>query len=242
VRTLADGSVEFAGRADTQVKVRGFRIELGEIEAALAAHPEVREAAVVAPEEAAGSRRLLAFVVPRGAGDPPLLPGDLGGFLAARLPAYMLPELAAVAVLPLTPGGKVDRRALLAAAALRARAERPVAAPRNAVEERLVAIWREILGLERVSVEDDFFALGGHSLAATRLASRLRSELGVEMPLARLFELRRLADLARAILDERLGSADPELAGMIEEIDGLSDEEALGLLERLAGDEEATSP
>ncbi len=240
VRLLADGRLEFAGRADAQVKVRGFRIELGEIEAALAAHPAVRQAAAVAPEDASGNRRLIAFVVPREPSDPSTSPIDLdalGDFLAARLPAYMLPELAAAAALPLTAAGKVDRGALLREAATRARAERALVPPRNVLEERLVEMWRELLGVERVSVDDDFFALGGHSLMATRLASRLRRELGVELPLSRLFELRRLADLAQAILDQRFARG--ELDGMIDEIAELTDEEALGLVDQLAGEDGA---
>ena len=192
-RRRPDGDLLFLGRRDGQVKVRGFRIETGEVESALLAHPLVREAAVRAVTfgELGGERRLAAWVAPESAAA-----ADLKGFLAQRLPAYMIPSaFTPVASLPLTPNGKVDRRALPApvlAVAVAVEDGRAL----TAAEELLAGIWRQLLGVERVWAGDDFFALGGHSLVATRLVSRVRSLLGVELPLAAVFEAPTLEELA----------------------------------------------
>jgi len=195
VRWLPDGTLEFLGRLDQQVKIRGFRIEPGEIEAVLAEH-EV------------GERRLVAYVVatvPEPPQPPPPttedLPAALRAYLAGRLPPHMLPAAWVVLdALPLTANGKVDRRAL----ARRPPDAGPAAAaeflpPRTPVEEILAAIWREVLGVERVGLRDDFFQLGGHSLSAARVLSRLRRELGVELPLGVLFESSTLESLAATV-------------------------------------------
>jgi amino acid adenylation domain-containing protein len=197
-RLRADGELEFLGRIDHQVKIRGYRIEPGEIEAALAAHPEVREAivAVTAVEGGSAGKRLVAFVIPA-------VPADLRDFLRSRLPEYMVPAaFVALAALPLTPSGKVDRRALAAletageeAAAAPADAE----APRGPAEELLAGIWAELLGHPRIPRDADFFDLGGHSLLGTRMMSRLRSALGVDLPLTVLFEAPTVAGLGGRI-------------------------------------------
>jgi len=229
-RWRPDGTLEFAGRIDTQVKVRGFRIELGEIEAALAAQPEVREAAVVTRVEASGNARLLAFVVWRGE------EGDAAGLRAAlekRLPAWMVPSgIVALDALPVTASGKLDRRALERLAPEVGAVAREIRPPSNPVEEGLAEIWSELLGVERVGLNDDFFALGGHSLLATQLVSRVRQRFGVDLPLHGLFELRTLEDLAREVLARTLeeGEGDGEMDRMLAEMDDLSDEEALALL------------
>ncbi|HZF13330.1 MAG TPA: amino acid adenylation domain-containing protein [Thermoanaerobaculia bacterium] len=211
VRFLSDGRLQFLGRADEQVKVRGFRIELGEVEAALAAHPAVLAAAAGTREDAGGTRSLVAWVVPRGG--EATKEDDLERFLAGRLPAWMVPsEITLLAALRLTVAGKVDRRALALLAPAR-RAGEAYTAPRNAMEEELAALWRELLGVERVGVKDDFFALGGHSLLATQLVSRLRRQLGIDLPLAWLFEARTLESLAaelRRLALDREGPA-PEI-------------------------------
>ncbi|HKV06885.1 MAG TPA: non-ribosomal peptide synthetase, partial [Thermoanaerobaculia bacterium] len=228
VRRLADGTLEFAGRADAQVKVRGFRIELGEVEAALSAHPGVKEAVATTREDASGSHRLVAFAVPKATGDPL---ADLRSFLAGRLPAYMVPsDLGVLDALPVTPAGKLDRRALDAIPVFRGEGPGYVA-PRNPVEETLAAIWSELLGIERVGVHDDFFTLGGHSLLATQLVSRVRRQLGVDLPLHRLFELRTLSSLGREVLARKLEGEESGLDALMADLDGLSDEEALALLE-----------
>ncbi|HYO14327.1 MAG TPA: amino acid adenylation domain-containing protein, partial [Thermoanaerobaculia bacterium] len=227
-RSLPDGELQYLGRIDQQVKVRGHRIELGEVEAALSAHPGVREAAATTREDASGSRRLVAFVVPRRPGDP--LEEDLRAYLAGRLPEPMVPsEIGVLEALPLSPTGKLDRRAL-AALELAPVAAAGYVPPRNPVEEELAAIWSELLGVERVGVQDDFFVLGGHSLLATQLASRIRRQLGVDLSLPRLFELRTLGDLGREVLARTLAGAG-EVGSLMADLDGLTDEEALALLE-----------
>jgi acyl carrier protein len=228
-RRRPDGTLEFAGRIDTQVKVRGFRIELGEVEAALAAHPDVREAAAVTRVDASGNARLLAFVVWRGeAGDISVLQAAL----QRRLPAWMVPsEIVPLDALPVTAAGKLDRRALERMVP-EGGGPREIRPPSNPVEEGLAAIWSELLGVERVGLDDDFFALGGHSLLATQLVSRVRQRFGVDLPLHGLFELRTLEDLAREVLARTLEGGEDE-GGMdllLAELDDLSDEEALALL------------
>ncbi|RPH55223.1 non-ribosomal peptide synthetase, partial [bacterium] len=152
---------------------------------------------------------------------------DLRQLLASRLPDYMVPsEIRLLDALPLGPTGKLDRRALEALAPAPAAAAAFVP-PRNPVEAGLAAIWSELLGVERVGVGDDFFALGGHSLLATQLATRIRRQLGVDLPLPEIFELRTLEGIARAILARTLKEAGSLLAGL----DDLTDEEALALLE-----------
>src|SRR6185436_5830386 len=185
VRLLPDGNLEFRGRVDQQVKLRGFRIEPAEIELALAEQPGVAEAAVVLREDLPAGRGFVAYAVPRpGAA---LSGMALREVLKARLPDYMVPaHIVLLEALPLTPNGKVDRRALPAPAD-------PVerdgyVAPRTELERRLCEIWEELLGVERVGISDSFFDLGGHSLLATRVVSRVRSDLGRELPVRALFE------------------------------------------------------
>jgi amino acid adenylation domain-containing protein len=198
-RYLPDGEVVFAGRADLQVKIRGFRIEPAEIEAAIGALPGVREAVVLARGDQE-DKRLIAWVVPEreGAADVPALRQALRG----RLPAYMVPaDYVLLERLPLTPNGKVDRRALPAPerTALPGMAPLPPQRPRGPIEERLARIWAEVLGVEHVGPEDDFFALGGHSILATVLMHRVREDLGTDLPLRALFVTPTVAGLAAAV-------------------------------------------
>ncbi|WP_433337018.1 amino acid adenylation domain-containing protein [Spirillospora sp. CA-294931] len=203
VRWNASGQLEYLGRADHQVKVRGFRIELGEIEEALAGHPDVAHCAVVARPDAAGDTALVAYVV--GDADP----RSLRELVARTLPEYMIPAaFVALSELPLTPSGKLDRAALPApdfAAAVSGRA------PRDAREEILCGIFAEVLGLDRVGVDDDFFALGGDSLKATRVVSRARTALDAELPIRALFEAPSVARLAEHLAASAEG-ARPALA------------------------------
>ncbi|WP_420129759.1 amino acid adenylation domain-containing protein, partial [Longimicrobium sp.] len=193
-RRLADGSLEFLGRADDQVKVRGFRIELGEIESVLLEHPSVREA-VVLMRGAGDARRLVAWTV---AADS-VTAAELRAHLLAHLPEYMVPSaFVPMDRLPLTRNGKVDRSALPEPdAADVAGAE--YLAPRTQTEQVLAAVWAELLGVERVGVADGFFDLGGHSLLATRVVSRVRGHLGVEVPVRALFERPELGAFAAEI-------------------------------------------
>ena len=195
-RWLADGTIEFLGRVDDQVKVRGFRIEPGEIEAALSTHPAVREAVVVVREDAPGDKRLVGYVVPSP--DAQVSAAELRKHLEGRLPDYMVPGAFVVLdAFPLTPSGKVARRALPAPDA--AASEEAYVAPRTPGEERLAAIFAEVLRAQKVGARDGFFALGGHSLLATRLISRVREGFGVELPLRALFEAPTVEGLAARI-------------------------------------------
>ncbi|MFL6196328.1 MAG: amino acid adenylation domain-containing protein, partial [Thermoanaerobaculia bacterium] len=186
VRLLPSGELEFLGRIDHQVKIRGFRVELREIEAALGEHPRVREAVVVAREDVPGDRRLAAYLVSTNG---PLAVADLRGFLKGRLPEYMVPaSFTELERLPLTPSGKVDRRALPAPDRARRELERDFVAPRSESEESIAAIFAEVLGLDRVGVTESFFDLGGHSLLLPQVIHKLRSAFQVEVPLRALFD------------------------------------------------------
>ncbi|HEY0410807.1 MAG TPA: amino acid adenylation domain-containing protein, partial [Candidatus Dormibacteraeota bacterium] len=214
-RWRPDGTLDFLGRADFQVKVRGFRVEPGEVETALLGHPGVREAVVTAAKEAAGGHRLVAWYVPEGADGP--APADLRLHLRESLPEHMVPSLfVPLAELPLNANGKVDRRALPAPEALLAGEPRlaseadaaPRTPPKNPVEEVIAGIWEDLLGLGHpVGVDDDFFHLGGHSLLAIRMLSRLRAALGVDLPVQQVFESPTIAGLAAAVA-RALGSGD----------------------------------
>ncbi|HEX8903330.1 MAG TPA: condensation domain-containing protein, partial [Longimicrobiaceae bacterium] len=192
-RRLADGSLEFLGRADEQVKIRGFRIEPGEIESALLAHPSVREAVVLARGEG-DARRLVAWIV----GDE-VDAAELRACLLARLPDYMVPAaFVTLDALPLTRHGKVDRRALPDPDAADLSGAGYVE-PATGTERRVAAIWAEVIGIGRVGARDDFFVLGGHSLLATQVISRVRDAFGAELPLRALFEAPRLSDFAARV-------------------------------------------
>ena len=188
-RWRADGVLEYLGRNDFQVKIRGFRIELGEIEARLAELSGVRDAVVVAREDHPGSRQLVAYWTPREEVPETELPSveRLREHLRAELPAYMVPAaFVKLQEMPLTPNGKVDRKALLAPDA-EALVTHVYEAPRGPVEEVLAGIWQELLGVERVGRNDSFFDLGGHSLLLTKLVSRLRDRMGMDISMSDIF-------------------------------------------------------
>jgi amino acid adenylation domain-containing protein len=196
------GNMEFLGRRDHQVKVRGFRIELGEIEAVLTSHPDVRTAVVVAKGEAE-SRRLLAFVIPQRRPGPGAI--ELRQYLRDRLPDYMLPSaFVELETLPLTPSGKVDRRALPEPEAGARLGRRDVTPPRTPVEELVANIWAEVLKRPQVGIEENFFELGGHSLLAMQVMSRIRKAFEVNLPLRLLFESPTVAGLTTALLGRML--------------------------------------
>ena len=210
-RLRGDGRLEFLGRTDQQIKVRGVRVEPGEIERALASHPGVREALVLALE-AAGGGRLAAFVV--AAGEEPPRPEALRDSLSAALPPSLIPSLfLPVPALPRTRNGKIDRRPLaeLAARALAAERSHEGEAPRDEREELIAAVWAEVLELRRVGIHEDFFTLGGHSLLATRVVSRLRALFGVDLTVRDLFESPAVAALAARVADPARGArGEPE--------------------------------
>jgi amino acid adenylation domain-containing protein len=215
-RYRADGEVEYVGRRDEQVKVRGYRIELGEVETVLREHSGVREAVVVVREDVAGDKRLVAYVVAAGLAEV----GELRQYVKQRLPEYMVPSaFVQLEKLPLTPSGKVNRRALPAPE--RTGLETLYVAPRTEVEEALAFIWADILGMEKVSIYDNFFELGGHSLLSTQLIARVRKTFEVNVPLRSLFEMPTIAELALVV--EEI---------VIEEIERLDDDEAHGGIEK----------
>jgi amino acid adenylation domain-containing protein len=193
-RALPDGSIEFCGRIDHQVKIHGYRVELGEIESALREHPGVREAAVLARQDASGDTQLFAWV----SGDA--TPLALREHLKERLPQYMVPSaLVPLERLPLTANGKIDRQALAALPSEIPASARELAAPRTPTEETLTAIWRELLGVESVGIEDDVFDLGAHSLMAMKALTRIRDAFDVNLALRNLFEHPTIAGFAAIV-------------------------------------------
>ena len=213
-RVRADGAVEFLGRADFQVKIRGFRIEPGEIEAALKQHPAVRDAAVVVREDAPGDRRLAAYVV---SAEAELPEAALRAHLRERMPEYMVPAaFVAMDAFPLTPNGKLDRRALPAPAAA-VRDAAGFTAPRGEMERTVAAVWAEVLGTEQVGVDDNFFEIGGNSLLLARVAAGLRTALGRDVRIVELFRHPTVAALAAALsAPETSPAAAPERAAEID--------------------------
>ncbi len=196
-RYLADGQIVFLGRIDNQVKVRGFRIELGEVEAVLHRHAEVREAVVIVREDATGEKRLVAYVV--SASDVEMNSGKLRATLREKLPEYMIPSaFVQLRELPLTPNGKVDRRALPAPETDFSLSLSYVG-PRTPVEELLCGIWSEVLGVGGIGVTDNFFEVGGHSLKATQVVSRIRETFRIELALRTIFESPTIESLAASV-------------------------------------------
>src|SRR6266704_1805379 len=201
VRWQSDGSLEFLGRFDHQVKVRGYRIELGEIEAAVEKHEAVEQAVVLAREDQPGEKRLVGYLVMKEAGREDFDVTGLRAYLKESLPDYMVPGfLVKLEALPLTPNGKVDRKALPEPEYT---VNEEQSRPRNAEEEILCGIFAEVLKLDRVGVEQNFFEAGGHSLLATQVMARVRSVFAVELPLRAMFELPTVAGLAERVVRER---------------------------------------
>ncbi|MFJ8828377.1 condensation domain-containing protein, partial [Streptomyces sp. NPDC102467] len=196
VRWTDNGELEYVGRADHQVKVRGFRIEPGEIEAVLTSHASVARAVVTVREDQPGDKRIAAYVIPAAANDQPD-EQELRAFCSKSLPKFMLPAaLVTMDEFPLTPNGKLDRNSLPAPRYAVAAAGRP---PRTPKEEALCELFADVLGLERVGLDDGFFDLGGHSLLATRLVSRIRTHLGAELTIGTLFDAPTPAELGDAL-------------------------------------------
>ena len=196
VRWRTDGQLQYLGRADEQVKIRGYRIELGEVQAALSALDGVQQAVVIAREDHPADRRLVGYIT--GAADPTATRAAL----AEQLPAYMVPAAVVVLdALPMTVNGKLDRRALPAPEYQDVDRYR---APGDAVEQILADIYAQLLGVQRVGVDDSFFDLGGHSLLAMRLVARVGAELGVEVPIQAVFDEPTVAGLAQWIMRPRV--------------------------------------
>lgn len=228
---LTDGAVAFRGRADHQVQVRGFRVELGEIETVLRRDSDIAEAAVELHDDASGEPRLAAWVVP-GPGRSLDL-AQLRERLRRALPSYMVPTLwLELEALPRLPNHKLDRGALPSPVAGRETLAAAYVAPRSAVEEQLVEIWRELLGVERVGVHDNFFDLGGHSLLATRLVSRVLTVFGVELQLSRVFQTPTVAGMELEVTSQLVTEeGGEELTRMLQDMGDLSEEELAALLQ-----------
>jgi amino acid adenylation domain-containing protein len=247
VRYLPNGEVDFLGRIDQQVKIRGYRIELGEIEAVLREHPGVVETAVVPLPQGNGaetggdglgrSQRLVAYVVPKEKPGPDA--NTLRALLRQKLPEYMVPAaFVSLDALPLTPSGKVDRRALPAPNG-HAPNGRQYVAPRTPTEKMLAGLWGELLGIQQVSADDNFFDLGGHSLLATQLISRLQETNHVEMPVRALFEAPVLSELGREIdsLQQSRSSELDTIMQALKQVQDLSQQDVVWMLQ-----EEEVSP
>jgi acyl-CoA synthetase (AMP-forming)/AMP-acid ligase II/acyl carrier protein len=198
VRYLADGNIEFLGRADDQVKVRGYRIELAEIEAVLIRHPAIHECVVVAREDSPGDKRLAAYVV--AASGSRATADELRRFLKEKLPEFMIPAVFVfLAALPLTPNGKVDRKALPAPDLNQGRSHDRYVAPRTAAETKIAEIWSAVLKADKIGVHDNFFDIGGHSLLAMQVISRVREAFQIELRVRQLFEAPTVSELAQGI-------------------------------------------
>jgi amino acid adenylation domain-containing protein len=218
-RCHSDGQIEFLGRADEQVKIRGYRIEPAEIVKVLDEHPGVQASAVIAREIAPGDKRLVAYFVPAAKALP--THSELRDSIAARLPEYMVPGVfVKLTALPVNASGKIDRAALPAPARENTLCDETFLAPRTPIEERVAAMLALLLGLDKVSIEDNFFLLGGHSLLGTQLIARLRDAFGVELPLRSLFEAPTVAQLSAQV--EAL---------LLAKLESMSDAEAERLLE-----------
>jgi acyl-coenzyme A synthetase/AMP-(fatty) acid ligase/acyl carrier protein len=210
-RRSADGSLEFLGRMDTQVKVRGYRIELGEIEAALGQHPAVQQCVVAAREESPGVTRLVGYVILEKAAR--LTHDELRDFLGSRLPDFMVPaSFVTLDEFPLTPNKKVDRRALPAPDQSRPDLAEVFVAPRTEDEKRVAAIWSDVLRIERLGVNDNFGDVGGDSLTAVEIAVRIGEEFDVELPLHAFFQaptVARLTGEMRRLMAEQAATSEP---------------------------------
>lgn len=228
----ANGEIEFLGREDFQVKIRGFRIELEEIEVILTQHPQIQEAVVIAHDSGHDERQLIAFFKPFSPGLSPT-PGELRQFLRVRLPHYMVPAaFIAVEAFPLSPGGKIMRQALPVPEPGQGVALAASRKPATSVERELARIWAMLLSLdeEQIGIDDDFFALGGHSLLVTRALTLMLQSFQVSMPLATLFEQPTIGEQASLVLALQLAGQAQEKQGLwLEELQLLSDEEALKL-------------
>ena len=199
-RYLPDGHIEYLGRIDYQIKLRGFRIELGEIETVLLQHPGVKEAVVIVREDTPNQTSLVGYIVAETGQDSLQVISQLRRFLKQQLPDFMVPTIfMALEAMPLTPNGKVDRKALPKPDASRPELEANYVAPRTPIEQQITDIWMQVLNVKRVGIYDNFFELGGYSLVGIQVVSRVRQALQVEILMSNLFELPTVADLAERV-------------------------------------------
>jgi amino acid adenylation domain-containing protein len=225
-RPFPNGSIEFVGRADDQIKIRGFRIEPIEIEKVICQHPSVREAILVAREDNSESKRLVAYVVPKGGSCPAIR--EMRDLLKQELPEYMIPSaFVFLDALPLSPNGKIDRHALPDPDRARPDIGVPFVAPKSPLEEELAAIWKEILSLDSIGVDDSFLDLGGDSLVAAQIISRVVSRFQLDLPIKLLFDSPTIAEMAAVIGGANAGKFDEdEVERIVSELESVSEDEA----------------
>nr|WP_081504208.1 phosphopantetheine-binding protein [Sphingomonas sp. PAMC 26621] len=221
-RVRPDGTIEYLGRNDDQIKIRGFRVELGEIEAALSEHPDVAEA-VVQPRGSGSELHLVGYVRPRAGAAVDT--NGLRAFLARNLPGHMIPtQFVCLDTFPLGATGKVDRRRLPDPGAVRPDLDRAFRAPANEIEAVLQGIWGQVLKLPDIGVEDDFFELGGHSLTAMQVITRVREAFDLDVPVRALFEHPTIAQMAVAVVEQQLAAlSDEEADALLHAFDALED-------------------
>jgi amino acid adenylation domain-containing protein len=228
---LPDGCLYHMGRKDFQAKTRGYRVEISEIETALINLETIKEAIVLAQEDPAGNKRLVAYIVSIGKA-----PGvtALRRALAEKLPEYMVPSAFVVLdAMPLTPSGKIDRQALPDPGNARPHLDTPFVSPATPVEKQVAQVWAQVLGLDQVGVHDNFFELGGHSLAATRVVARVIEHFQLELPLSSLFQAPTVAEMALVILESRANKLDESnLDSILSDLEALSEEDARRVLAR----------
>jgi amino acid adenylation domain-containing protein/non-ribosomal peptide synthase protein (TIGR01720 family) len=231
-RFRPDGRIDFLGRMDHQVKIRGYRIELGEIEAALTEYPSVKTCVVVARADADDDKRLVAYIVARDGEKPGHL--ELRSFLRARLLEQMVPSaFVLLDEMPLTPNGKINRRALPAPEVSRPDIEQRYVAPRNDIEAAVVELWQEVLGINPIGVSDNFFDLGGHSLKATSLLSKVRRIFRTELPLSVVFQATTIEALACALVEhEAKPGQTAKIAHVLQRIKSITSSDLKDELER----------
>jgi len=209
MRFRGDGTLEFLGRLDHQVKLHGYRIELGEVEASLDGHPDVRQSVVLIDEDETGVKRLVAYVVAESGREPAA--DDLRRHASETVPSYAVPStIVRLDELPLTANGKLDRKALPRPGMVREDLRARYMAPSTPTEEALAVIWADLLAIDKVGAEDDFFELGGHSLLAVKMLARVHEQLGVEIFLTTVFECPTLAALAAAVAEQLLEEVQDE--------------------------------
>jgi acyl-coenzyme A synthetase/AMP-(fatty) acid ligase/acyl carrier protein len=229
-RMLPDGCLVYVGRQDDQVKIRGAKVEIGELEAVLSEHPEIRQAAVIAFDRSNGDKYLTAYVVCRSQPAPRVT--DIRDYLGKKMPDYMIPSaFIFMESLPLT-NGKVDRKALPRPDDKRPALTAPFALPASEIEKSLVRIWEEVLEVRPIGNHDRFFDLGGHSLSASKVVSRVIQQFQLDIPLRSLFESPTIAEMATVITAHQGKILDEQgMTQLIDELDALPEEEA----ERLVG-------
>jgi acyl carrier protein len=231
-RLLPGGSIEFVGRVDDLVKVRGFRVELGEIAKTIRQHPEINDAFVLALDAESDHIRIVAYAVPNPRST--ISVNDLRSYVQIKLPDYMVPaRFIFLDALPVSPNGKIDRKALPVPGRSRPELDTPFVASRTPLEEDLAQIWGEVLELDQIGIRDKFLDLGGNSLAATQIISRVIARFQIEIPLRSLFESPTVAEMAMVISRSEIKKvAENELAKILDELESLGEEEARRLVKK----------